>query len=118
MMVDLCGSRILEAVNPNVWQATVAAFGIAWLAAMVAVVTYVVRIDPGRLLRSSAVAAFVAFLAASAGFVMGTGFLEDATPKLRYGVQIGMQSGVTILVIGMIVVIARAAVMARRPAED
>ena len=115
--VALCGSRVLEEINPNVWEATVAAFGIAWFAMTVALVIYVARIDPGRLLRSSAVAAIVAFLAASAGFVMGTGLLEGATPRLRFGAQIGMQSGIAVLIIGMVVKIARAAIMARPTRE-
>jgi hypothetical protein len=116
--VFICGSRILQSIDPVVWQAALAAFATAWLAAIVALVIYLVRIDPQRLVRASAVAGSVAFLAASAGFVMGTGLTEGATPRLRDGAQIGMQSGVAILIVGLVISIARAAIMARGSAES
>jgi hypothetical protein len=115
--VFVCGSRILQSIDPIVWQAALAAFGIAWLAAIVGLVIYVVRIDPRRLIRASAVAVSVAFLAASAGFVMGTGLTEGVTPRLGDGAQIGMQSGMAILLVGLVITIARAAIMARSSAE-
>jgi hypothetical protein len=115
--VSICGSRVLQAIDPIVWQAALAALGIAWLAATVALVIYLVRIDPGRLVRASAVAVLVAFLAASAGFVMGTGLTEGVTPRLGDGAQIGMQSGMAILLVGLVITIARAAIMARSSAE-
>src|SRR5258708_27139230 len=108
----MCGSRILQTAGRFGGQAAPGGLGIAWVAATLALVIYLVRIDSRRLLRASAVVAVVAFLAACVGFVMGTGILEGATPRLGYGVQIGTQSGIAILVVGMVVAIARAAITA------
>jgi len=115
--VAICGTRVLESVDPHVWRATLVAIGIAWLVATVTLVIYVVRVDLRRLLQASAVAAFAAFLAAGAGFVIGAGILEETPPHLRYGVQIGIQSGIAILIVGMVIAISGSAIKARPTAE-
>jgi hypothetical protein len=38
--------------------------------------------------------------------------------RLRYGIQIGMQSGISILILGMVVAIASVAITARTSAES
>ena len=112
MPIALCGSRILEAIDPIVWEAALAALGIAWLWQRSGSSSMSCASIPRELLRSSAVVAFLAVLAAGAGFLMGTNFMEDATqPRLRLGVQVGMQSGISLLLVGMVVVIARAAIL-------